>query len=166
MFPSGMRCTCVMRLLWVTLRGITPPLWPEWVAVHPTFFWRRTLRTRQGVRHGTGWRAILGIPQSTAAISSTPTRNRKKKRHYVVMTLRFSQVSHYGETQSKVRLLFLTAGGFGSMMGHISGSGEWCRRSFMKFCLLFLSICHQFLNSSQYCTDMWFFITGSTVVYS
>lgn len=48
----------------------------------------------------------------------------RKKRHYVVMTLRFSQVSHYGETQSKVRLLFLTAGGFGSMMGHISGSGE------------------------------------------
>lgn len=68
--------TCIVVVVTrVMVRRVKLPMWPVGEGAHPVFVGRRTWgrRTREGLRHGMGWRVILGIPQSPAVTLSAPT---------------------------------------------------------------------------------------------
>lgn len=69
---SGVWSTWKVVVTWV--RRVEFPMWPVWMWAQSVFVvrWTRGRRAREGSSHRTGWRAILGIPLSLAAISSTP----------------------------------------------------------------------------------------------
>lgn len=64
----------VWKVVVTWVRRVEFPMWPVWMWAQSVFVvrWTRGRRAREGSSHRTGWRAILGIPLSLAAISSTP----------------------------------------------------------------------------------------------